>query len=256
MRTVGIIGGIGPESTVQYYRQIISRYRERRPDGHYPQIVINSIDMTRMLDLIGAGSLDEAADYLAEEVRKLERAGADFALLASNTPHIVFNSIQAKSQLPLISIIEVTCREARRLGLRKVGLFGTKFTMRGGFYEEVFSKHGIIIVTPGPDDQETIHEKYMGELVNGIILDTTKRKLLEIASQLEADAGIEGLILGGTELPLILREADGGAIPFLDTTKLHVESVVDELLALTNSGDASECEVQERFPRKTHLQNP
>jgi len=93
MTTVGIIGGIGPESTVAYYRQIISRYRDRRPDGHYPQIIISSIDMTRMLGLIGAGSFAEAADYLAEEVRKLERAGADFALLASNTPHIVFNNI-------------------------------------------------------------------------------------------------------------------------------------------------------------------
>ena len=128
--------------------------------------------------------------------------------------------------------------------------------MRGGFYEEVFSKHGIVIVTPGPADQEFIHEKYMGELVNGVILDVTKRKLLEIASRLEADTGIEGLILAGTELPLILSEADGGVIPFLDTTNLHVESAVDELLAPTDSGDASECEAQERFPRQTHLHNP
>jgi len=155
--------------------------------------------------------------------------------------------------LPLISIIEVTCREARRLGLRKVGLFGAKFTMQGGFYEEVFSKHGIVIVTPGPDDQETIHEKYMGELVKGIILDTTKRKLLEIASRLEADTGIEALILGGTELPLILHEADGGAIPFLDMTKLHVESVVDELLWPTDDSNSSACKAQERLPRQKRL---
>ncbi len=255
MKTVGIIGGIGPESTVAYYRQIISRYRDRQPDGRYPRIIINSIDMTRMLGLISAGSFDESAGSLAEEIQKLERAGANFALLASNTPHIVFNSIQARSQLPLISIIEVTCREARRLRLRKVGLFGTKFTMQGGFYEEVFSKHGIDIVTPSAADQEIIHEKYMRELVNGIILDKTKRKLLEIASRLEADTGLEGLILGGTELPLILHEADGGAIPFLDTTKLHVESIVDELLPPTDDSDASACDPQEHFPRQTRLQS-
>jgi len=253
MRTVGMIGGIGPESTVAYYRQIISRYRDRRPDGHYPQIIISSIDMTRMLGLISAGRFADTADYLAEEIQKLERAGADFALLASNTPHIVFDSLQAKSRLPLVSIIEAACREARRLGLRKVGLFGTKFTMQGGFYGAVFSKHGIDIVTPNAADQETIHEKYMGELVNGIILDATKRKLLEIASRLEADTGIEGLILGGTELPLILSEEDGGAMPFLDTTKLHVESVVDELLTLPNDNNASGCKAQGHQPRQAHL---
>jgi aspartate racemase len=130
VKTVGIIGGIGPESTVAYYRQIISRYRQRQPDGHYPKIIINSINMTRMLDLISAGRLNDTADYLTKETQKLAAAGADFAVLASNTPHVVFKDIQSKSRLPLISIIATTCREARRLSLKKVGLFGTKFTMR------------------------------------------------------------------------------------------------------------------------------
>jgi aspartate racemase len=230
MKTAGVIGGIGPESTVEYYRLIISLYRQRKKDGSYPQIVINSIDMKKMLDLIEAGELAEVTKYLTGEVRRLADAGADFALLASNTPHIVFEGIRKGSPLPLVSIVEETCKKADSLGLKKVGLFGTKFTMQGRFYEEVFSKRNILIIVPAPGDQDYIHEKYMAELVNGIILDKTKSGLLEIVNSLKEKNGIQGLILGGTELPLILGQTDDRDIPFLDTTRIHVESVVDRLL--------------------------
>jgi aspartate racemase len=230
MKTAGVIGGIGPESTIEYYRLIISLYRQRKKDGSYPQIVINSIDMKKMLDLIAGGELAEVAKYLTGEVRRLADAGADFALLASNTPHIVFEDIRKGSPLPLVSIVEETCKKADSLGLKKVGLFGTKFTMQGRFYEEVFSKRNISIIVPAPGDQDYIHEKYMGELVNGIILDKTKSGLLEIVNSLKEKTGIQGLILGGTELPLILGQTEDRDIPFLDTTRIHVESVVARLL--------------------------
>jgi len=230
MKTVGIIGGIGPESTIAYYRLIISSYRERKRDGNYPQIVINSINMKRMLDLIGASRLKEVVAYLGDEMKRLADAGVDFGLMASNTPHIVFDDIQAMSPIPLISIIEVTCKKAERLGLQRVGLFGTRFTMEGQFYEEVFSARSISVVVPKPDDRDYIHEKYMGELVKGIILDETKSRLLAIVRSLKKQEGIDGLVLGGTELPLILSEADDRDIPFLDTTVIHVESVVDQLV--------------------------
>ena len=161
MGTIGIIGGIGPESTVEYYRLIISLYREQRGGGN-PSILINSIDVKRLLDLMGANELQEATRYLVEEVEKLARAGADVGLLAANTPHVVFDGVQSGSTIPLISIVEETCDEAARMGLRRVGLFGTKFTMRGGFYEKVFDRRAIKIVTPdadahvrwgGPEDQ-------------------------------------------------------------------------------------------------------
>jgi aspartate racemase len=230
MKTVGIIGGIGPESTIVYYRSIISSYRDLVRDGSYPQIIINSIDMKRMLDLIGAGELEGATVYLGEEVKKLADAGTDFGLLASNTPHIVFDGIQAISPIPLISIVEVTCERAVSLGLQKVGLFGTRFTMESQFYQRVFSGRNISIVVPDPDERYYIHEKYMGELVNGILLDETRSRLLEIARTLKERKGIEALILGGTELPLILGEGDGEDIPFLDTTRIHVEAIVDRLV--------------------------
>src|SRR5437868_9621583 len=122
MGTIGIVGGIGPESTVEYYRQIISLYRAQRGDGASPSILINSIDLKRLLDLIGANELQKATQYLVEEVERLVSAGADVGLLAANTPHVVFDDVQDGSSIPLISIVEETCRQAESLGLRRVGL--------------------------------------------------------------------------------------------------------------------------------------
>ena len=239
MATIGIIGGIGPESTIEYYRQIISLYREERSDGNYPSIFINSINIKRMLDMIAAGELEQTARFLSDEVETLARAGSSFGLIAANTPHIVFDRVQAASGIPLISIVEETCREAKALGLRRVALFGTTFTMRGRFYEKIFEKEAIEIVTPSADDESYIHENYMTELVHGVVLDETKAGLLGIVSRLKAEQKIEGLILGGTELSLILKDGDDAEIPILDTTRIHARSAVRELLKLDqleNSG--------------------
>lgn len=231
MKTVGIIGGIGPESTVEYYRLIVASYREQRQDGSYPSIIINSIDMKKMLDLIGADELAEVTDYLVGEVQRLERAGVDVGLLAANTPHVVFNDVRRRSPIPLISIIETTCEAVKAMGLKRVGLFGTRFTMRGRFYPEVFSKEGITLVLPDEDEQAYIHDKYMSELVKGIFLPETRSRLLAIVDRLKEREGIEGLILGGTELPLILRDVTYHGIPFLDTTRIHVEGAVEQIFS-------------------------
>jgi aspartate racemase len=231
MKTAGIIGGIGPESTVEYYRSIIVSYREQRQDGSYPSIIINSIDLKKMLDLIGASELAEVTEYLAEEVQKLARAGADVGLLAANTPHVVFDEICRQSPIPLLSIVEATCEAAKASGLKRVGLFGTRFTMQGSFYPEVFSSERIQIVAPDEDEQAYIHDKYMNELVEGVFLPETRERLLTIVDRLKEREGIEGLILGGTELPLILRNSTTAGIPFLDTTQIHVKALVAQLLS-------------------------
>ena len=186
--------------------------------------------MTKMLDLIAADRLEEVTGYLVDEVGKLVDAGADFGLLASNTPHLVFDDIQGRSPIPLISIVEKTCLAAKKSGYTRLGLFGTAFTMKSAFYENVFSRQQITIVVPDTADQDYIHEKYMGELVHGIFRDRTKAGLLKIVSRLKHEHGIQGLILGGTELPLILAEEDDKDIPFLDTTRIHVDSVVGHLI--------------------------
>jgi len=231
MKVLGIVGGIAPESTVDYYRLIIASYRERKRDGSYPPIIINSIDMKKMLDLIAAKELAGVTEYLLSEVKKLAQAGADLGLLASNTPHIVFEDIQRQSLLPLISIVEAACEATKALGIKKVGLFGTRFTMQGRFYPEVFSRQGITLIVPDLDDQDYIHGKYMTELVNGIFLAETREGLLTIVDRLKEKHGIQGLILGGTELPLILRDAAGRGIPFLNTTKIHVENAVTKMFS-------------------------
>ncbi len=229
MKTLGIVGGIGPESTLEYYRSIIAAYRAREQDGSYPHVIINSINMKRLVDLITANELAEVAEYLSGEVRTLERAGADFGLLAANTPHIVFEELRRRSPIPLISIVEATRDAAEALGLKRIGLFGTRFTMRAGFYQDAFNEAGMTLVVPEEREQEYIHEKYMGELVPGVFLPETRERLLSIADRLIERESIEGLILGGTELPLILRDETHGGIPLLDTTRIHVNAAVAQL---------------------------
>jgi aspartate racemase len=231
VKALGIIGGIGPESTVAYYRQIVALYQQRKQDGSYPAIIIDSIDMKKMLDLIEANELTGLAEYLSGEIQKLATTGAAFGLLASNTPHIVFDELSCRSPIPLVSIVEAALEATKKLGLKRVGLFGTRFTMQGRFYGDVFSRDGVTLITPDADEQIYIHDRYMNELVNGIFLSETHERLLAIVNRLKADEHIEGLILGGTELPLILREESYQGLPFLDTTKIHVERAVAQMLS-------------------------
>lgn len=231
MKLIGIVGGIGPESTIDYYRLFISTYRERRPDGGYPPVVINSIDLARALKLVSSNDLAGLAAYMLEEVRRLARAGATHGLLSSNTPHIVFDEIRRASPIPLISIVETTCRAAAERKLRRVGLFGTRFTMQGGFYQKVFAREGIAVAIPESGDQEFIHDTYLNELVNGVVLAATRERYIAIARRMKKEQGIEALILGGTELPLLLRDAIGIGMMLLDTARLHVEAAVSELLS-------------------------
>lgn len=231
MKTVGIIGGIGPESTIDYYRSMIAAYRREKPDGGNPSIVINSVDMPKMVAMFESNDLAGVAGYLVEQVRRLTGAGADFGLLAANTPHIVFDEVQRGSPLPLISIVQATCDDAKARGLKRLGLFGTRFTMGGRFYADVFSRDGIALSVPEPHEQEYIHDKYMNELVKGVFLPETRAGLLAIVDRLAERESIDGVILGGTELPLILREAEHHRFPFLDTTQIHVEAAVAQLLA-------------------------
>lgn len=231
MRTVGILGGIGPESTVEYYRGIIAGYRQQRPDGSYPSILINSISVSKLLRWMGAGQLSNVVDYLADELQKLVRAGADFGVVAANTPHIVFDDVQRRSPIPLISIVEATCAEAKKQGISKAGLLGTRFTMQASFYHDVLSREGIAVVVPDEAEQAYIHEKYVGELLANTFLSETREKLLEIIRRMKDQEQIQAVILGGTELPLLLRDEAASGIPLLDTTQIHVQAVVAELLA-------------------------
>ncbi len=231
MKTLGIIGGLGPESTIDYYGKIVALYRGRTQDGSYPQFIVNSIDLKKGLDFMQANNLTGMADYLVEEIGKLARAGATFGLISANTPHIAFDEVASKSPIPLISIVEATCAAAKARELNRLALFGTRYTMQATFYPKVFSRDGIELLVPAPEDQAYIHDKYLDELVSGKFLSETRAGLLAIVDRMKESSDIDGVILAGTELPLILRDSQHNGIPFLDTTEIHCEAAVTEMLS-------------------------
>lgn len=216
---------------MDYYQTIIGLYRARIGDGSYPPILINSIDVQRVLTTVGVGELKALTDWLLTELQKLERAGADFAIMASNTPHIVFDDLERQSPLPLISIVAETGAVAKVRGLKRLGLFGTRFTMQGTVYRNVFAGQEMVVFPPEPADLDYIHEKYMSELVDGVFLPETRAGLLAIVDRMTEQSGIDGVILGGTELPLILREPAHNGIPLLNTTRIHCEAAVTRMFS-------------------------
>jgi aspartate racemase len=218
MKTIGIIGGIGPETTIIYYRLLIEA-------GH-TRIVIDSVDPEALVPLVLGRRFDAVADYLSTEMARLSAAGADIGLIAANTPHISFQEIRRRSSIPLVSIVEATADHVAARGLRRVALFGTRITMEERFFPEVFSRRGIEIVLPDDSERSYIHDRYMGELFKGIVLPETRSGLLAIVDSMAARDAIEAVILGGTELSLILTGPAHGKIPLIDTTRVHVEAAL------------------------------
>jgi len=231
MKTLGMIGGLGPESTLDYYQRIIALYRERMTDGHYPEFVVVSVDLRKGLDFMEANDLSGMADFLLEGISRLARGGADFGIVSANTPPIAFDEVEVKSAIPLISIVEATCAAAKAQNLKRLALFGTRYTMKGNFYPKVFTREGIELLVPDAADQDYIHEKYFSELVVGKFLPETRVGLLAIVDRMKATSDIDGVILAGTELPLILSDPEYHRTPFLDTQKIHVEAAVAEMLS-------------------------
>ena len=225
MKKIGMIGGFGPESTLEYYRLIIDQYRQQQGEGSLPEIIIYSMDMYVLLTLVEQKRWDDVTEFLLKGVNVLNKAGADFGIISANTPHIVYDRLKNLSPIPLISIVEETSKKAKELGLQRVGLLGTSFTMRGSFFQKVFSNNNILIVVPTEEEQAFIQHKLMTEIELGQFLEETRNDLLTIIKRMVDEDLIEGVILGCTELPLILTK-DGYDIPFLNTTKIHVESAI------------------------------
>jgi len=227
MATVGIVGGIGPGSTIDYYRRILDAWKSIDPTSS-PSIVIDSLDVQIALRLVDT-DLPAFTEYFAESLRRLAGAGVDFIAMTANTPHIVFDELAARSRVPLLSIVEACADEARRRGLSRVALLGTRFTMEATFYPAVFSRYGITVVTPNDADRTLVHQRYVGELLKGDFRDGTREEFVSLITRLRGDEKIDGMILGGTELPLLLQAPVIADIPVLDTTALHVAAIVDRL---------------------------
>jgi len=230
MRLVGLIGGLGPESTVDYYKLIIQRFRERTGEDRYPQMLIDSLDVSQGIAFLNAGQHDALADYLVGATERLAAAGAEFGAIAANTPHVVFAAMAARSPIPFISIVDAACAAVRARGAQRVGLLGTRFTMTGRFFPEVFDRAGIRLLTPTADEIAYIHEKDLGELLIGVFKDETRDAVARIIRRLTADEKLDSILLAGTELPLILRGVEF-PVPLLDTAIIHVEAIVEAILA-------------------------
>ena len=233
IKKVGIIGGIGPESTVDYYQSIIANVQERLGSKEVlPELFINSINMYRLFQLLTNGQTEELIYYLAASVQKLKNAGADFVVMSGNTPHIVFEEVQEKVQIPMISIVEETLLYVKRIGIQSIGLIGTKFTMENDFFKVPFTAENRNIIVPNEAEQDYIHKKIVKELENGLVYEETKQRFLDIIEQMVKRDGLQGLILGCTELPMLIQKEDV-AIPTFNTTDIHVKKIVDTILSGT-----------------------
>lgn len=227
MKTIGLVGGLGPEATVDYYNHLINAFKNDKGDLNYPEIIIYSVNMSEFVGLMKAKKYDEAVDKVVEKTECLKRAGAEFAAITANTPHMLFDRICKKSPLPLVSIVEASRGECVRKGFRKTGLMGTGFTMYAHFYQDVFRKSDIEVVLPSDEDKDVINHKLFTEIELGIFKEDTRQLLISIIEKMIKVNGIDSLILGCTELPLILTEPAYGGIPMLNTTRIHVDEIVN-----------------------------
>lgn len=232
MKTIGIVGGLGPEATIDYYKEMISGFNEINREGslNYPEIVIYSVNMSKFIGFLDKDMYPEAAGYISASVNKLKDAGADFAAISANTPHLLFREIQSKSKLPLISIVEACAEKAAQIKVKKCGLLGTRFTMNATFYKEAFAAYDIDVVSPDPSQIEFINRKLFTELEVGVFREETKSYFLKIIEEMKARDGIDSVILGCTEFPIMFTEEEYLGIPFLNTTRIHVNKIIRECI--------------------------
>lgn len=224
MKRIGIIGGLGPESTLEYYRMIIDAFKTEDGGFHYPEVIIYSVDLGAAMEMFAQENWDDLAEMLIDKTRALHAAGAEFAAIASNTPHLVFDQVAAASPLPMLSIIEAVLAHVLAKGFTKPGLLGTKLTMSSDLFQRVFEPAGISLVVPDIDDQELTQERLFSEIELGVFTDSTRNELLAVIDKMIAAHGIDSVILGCTELPLILDMEQHG-VPLLDTTAIHVAAI-------------------------------
>lgn len=226
MKKIGIVGGLGPEATIDYYKELINAFKNENGDLNYPEIIVYSVNMTVFLGLMKAKKYEEVTAYLLEKIEGLKRAGAEFVAISANTPHLLFDHLKEKSPIPLISIVEATRDQCVKRGFKRAGLFGTGFTMEASFFPVVFKKQNIEVVMPEHEDKKLINYRLFSEIELGIFKEETRQELIKIIEKMVKEQHIDSLILGCTEFPLILSESNYAGVPMLNTTKIHVDAIV------------------------------
>lgn len=229
MKKLGLVGGMGPESTVPYYHDIVYGVKEKIGGDFFPNLTIESVNVFDVLRLCKEKKYDELTDYLLTAIENLTKSGADFAALSANTPHIVFESLKERSPIPLVSIIEAACEKTMQLNMHKIGLLGTIFTMKEDFFKKPFLENGIEIVVPKDEEMEFINDKISSELEVGIVNEDTLKSFQKIIERMKEEDHIEAIVLGCTELPLLLKD-EVSPVPCLDTMKIHVQALVERII--------------------------
>ena len=225
MKKIGIIGGLSFESTLEYYKIIARSYNKIVGGAASPNLVIDSLDLQKVTDWFVTDEWDKVLEELVLSANNLIAAKAEVIILATNTPHIVFNELEKKVSKPMISIMDATAKEIKKQNLKKVGLIGTKFTMQSDYYPKAFEKYDLEIVTPIPEDQKIINEIIYKELTFHVLTETSREKYLEVIYRLN-EMGAEGVILGCTEIPLLIKQEDC-KIPVFDTATIHSHAVLN-----------------------------
>lgn len=228
MKTIGILGGLSPESTVYYYQYLTRKYIEHFSDYGYPKIIIYSVNFQKYIDWGKSDNWDLIADDMVSVINSLHSAGAEFAIIATNTMHYVYDLVAAKTKIPILSLVEAVSSEAMKLGITKVGLLGTKFTMQHDFYPKVLNKVGIETLVPKENEQKIVDDIIFYELTKGIFKEDSVKKYLDVIDSLVSH-GVDGVILGCTEIPLLISQEDV-EIPVLDSSRIHAEAAFNYAL--------------------------
>jgi len=230
MKKIGILGGMSYESTIKYYDLILQKYYDRYQDYYYPEILIYSLNFQKVIDYELGDDERIYVDYLMEGINSLQKGGVDFIVMAANSPHAVYDDLVQLSKIPILSIVKATAERAQQENLKKLLLLGIKFTMQSSFYQEFFAKSDMEVITPSDSEQDIINKIIFDELVIGKFTKESKQMLLKIVNDYKVDA----VILGCTELPLILQQNDTDVI-LLDTVELHVEAALKYCLNLNST---------------------
>lgn len=231
MKTIGLIGGMSWESSAEYYRIINQVTKEQLGGLHSAPIVMYSVEFNEIVQLQREGKWDELTAIMVDAAKRLERAGADLVLICTNTMHKMASEVEHATSLPLLHIADATATRIKEKRLKTVALLGTRFTMEQDFYKgRLAEKHGLEVIVPSAEEMEIVHRIIYNELCQGTILDSSRKEYLRIINNLVSQ-GAEGVILGCTEIPLLVKQADV-AVPIFDTTTIHAQEAVKMALPL------------------------
>ena len=221
MKTIGLIGGMSWESTVTYYQVINETIKKQLGSLHSAKCILYSVDFDEIEKYQASGEWDKSADVLSEAAQALERAGADYIVICTNTMHKVVPEIVRRIHIPILHIADMTAVQLKKQGIRKVGLLGTKYTMQQDFYKNILIRQGIEVIVPNDDDVDVVNHVIYDELCLGKIFEKSKAAYLDIIHKL-ARNGAQGIILGCTEIGLLIQQSDTD-IPLFDTTLIHAK---------------------------------